>query len=76
MFTRHARQRMELRGVSDEDVEWALRRPIGDPRAGEPGTMWVWGHASGTRVLKVCVRVADPKVVISVAWQDEGGIGP
>ena len=62
---------MARRAVSEQDVESALRRRIGAPNPGEPGTMWIWGHAAGGRVLKVCVRVDEDDYVITVAWPDQ-----
>ena len=57
------------RGITENDLEWALRRQTGQPQAGEPGTIWIRGFASGGRILKVCVRVADRDFVITAAWQ-------
>lgn len=67
-FDDHARERMVDRGVTEEDVTWALRRRIGAPEPGQPGSVWIRGHASGNRVLKVCVRSSDFNYVITVAW--------
>ena len=67
-YSRHAEEKMEGRGVAKADVETALRRPIGDPEPGQPGTIWIRGHAPGGRILKVCVRVAEQDFVITAAW--------
>jgi hypothetical protein len=61
---------MAKRAISEEDVERALRMRIRDPTPGEPGTLWVWGHAAGGRTLKVCVRTTDQDFVITAAWPD------
>lgn len=61
---------MERRGIMEDDVASALRRPSGQPSPGEPGTMWFWGYAAGGRILKVCVRTADHGYVITAAWPD------
>ncbi len=72
-YSKHARERMADREVSDVDVEAALSHPIGDPAPGEPGTVWVRGYAVGGRVLKVCVRADDTSYVVTVAWPGHGG---
>jgi len=60
---------MIQRGVADEDVELALRHPIGDPAPGAPGTLWIEGYAVGGRILRVCVDAADQMFVITLAWR-------
>lgn len=67
-YTRHARERMKDRRVTETDVNAALSREI-RRTAGEPGTIWIWGYA-GSRVLKVC-RQATEDLVRTVAWGDE-----
>jgi hypothetical protein len=61
---------MELRRVSETDVEQALSHPIGAPEAGQPGTSWIRGYAVGGRILKVSVRALDTEFIITVAWPD------
>jgi hypothetical protein len=61
---------MAKRGITEQDVEQALRRRAGNPTPGEPGTLWIWGIAAGGRRLKVCVPIADQEFVISAAWPD------
>ena len=61
---------MAERGITDDDLAWALGRPYGLPFPGEPGTMWLRGYASGGRILKVCVRAAEPDFVITAVWPD------
>jgi hypothetical protein len=68
-YSDHARERMEERGITEADVETALKRRIGQPGPGESGTIWIRGHAAGGRTLKVCQRPADGKIV-TLAWQD------
>lgn len=65
----YARKRMRQRAVTEEDIEWAMRRQIRQT-PGEPGTVWIHGHAAGGRILKVCVRADDHDQVITVAWPD------
>lgn len=60
---------MARRGITEADVEWALRRE-NRREAGEPGTIWIHGMASGRRELKVCVRANDNDYVITAAWPD------
>jgi hypothetical protein len=72
-LTQHARDQMRRRGVTDEDVEMALQHEISRD-AGEPGTIWIRGHAVGGRILKVCVTMSDTDpVIITVAWPDVRG---
>jgi hypothetical protein len=60
---------MAERGVTEEDIQWALRRRQ-RTAAGSPGTIWVWGYARG-RLLKVNVNADDQEYVRTVAWADE-----
>jgi uncharacterized protein YuzE len=64
-FSRHALERLRQRGISRVDVVTCLRRPIGGPSPGEPGTIWVRGHAESGRILKVCVPLDDRRFVIT-----------
>jgi len=68
-YSDHARERMGERRVSERDVELALRHSIGDPAPGQPGTLWVEGHAVGGRILRVCVAASDRTFVITLAWR-------
>jgi hypothetical protein len=71
-YSKHARERMAEREVTEADVEAALAHPIGAPGPGEPGTVWIRGYAVGGRILKVCVRADDHSYVITVAWPGYG----
>jgi hypothetical protein len=62
---------MVEREITEADVESALSRPSGDPTPGQPGTIWLWGYAASSRILKVCVRTADQEYVITAAWPEE-----
>jgi hypothetical protein len=53
-YSQHAQQMMRRREITEEDVEWALKRPCGN-RPGEPGTVWIRGYAAERRILEVCV---------------------
>ncbi len=61
---------MRSRGVTADDVALALSRPIGDPHAGETGSLWIEGLAVGGRILRVCLDAADARRVITVAWKE------
>jgi hypothetical protein len=67
IITLNARDQMRRRGITDENVEQALRRPVGN-RPGEPGTIWIRGTTGG-RILEVCVTLADKSYVVTVAWK-------
>lgn len=58
---------MAERRITEEDVEWALNRQT-DTSPGEPGTIWIHGHASGGKILNVCVRLPDKCYVVTAAW--------
>lgn len=66
-YSNHARRQMRLRRFTEQDVELALARPTGN-RPGEPGTIWIHGHATGGRVLSVCVKLDDRRYVVTAAW--------
>lgn len=68
-FSEHARQRMHQRGITEQDVAQALARPIGAPVPGRGPTVWIRGHAVGGRILKVLVRAADRRYVITAVWE-------
>jgi hypothetical protein len=67
----HARKRMRQRGITERDVELALRRRRGTPSPGPPGCIWIWGFAEGNRVIKVGVLMADQNYVKTVAEPDQ-----
>ena len=69
-YAPHAVKRMQQRGIAEADVEMALRRRIGQPGPGQPGTMWIRGHAVGGRILKVAVFTTDTLFVQTAVWAD------
>ncbi len=69
-LTRHARQRMAERRISEHDITSALRRPSSPPRAADSGKTWVFGYATGGRILKVLLT-ADGSKVVTAAWPHE-----
>jgi Domain of unknown function (DUF4258) len=69
-LTSHVRARMAQRGITEADINWALAHPVGAPRPGTPGSIWVLGSTAGGRVLKVCVQAHDRDQVITAVWRD------
>ncbi len=71
-LTRHARERMEARGISEEDVKLAFERPDGVRHPGNrPDTVVHIGYSTHGRRLKVILDAADSDRIISVMWKDE-----
>jgi len=68
-YSNHARQRMRRRVFTEDDVERALARPVGN-RPGEPGTIWIHGVTTGGRILSVCVKLDNRRYVVTAAWRD------
>jgi dienelactone hydrolase len=69
-LSKHARDRMAERGITDADVRSALNRRSGQPRVGSNGTIAVLGYASGGRILKL-VLTPNQEEIITLAWPDE-----
>lgn len=68
IFTDHARRRMVERGITQEQIQLVLNRPLGDPGPGAaPGTLVIEGQV-GARRLKVIRSAAEPPVIVSVWW--------
>jgi predicted alpha/beta-fold hydrolase len=74
-YSKHARDQMQRRGVTEDDVEWALKRQTGD-RPGEPGTLWIEGWAVGGRILSVWLTLPSKRFVVTVAWLHRGEEAP
>lgn len=72
-FDPHALKRMKQRGVSELDVELALRRRIGYPTPGPTGSIWIRGYGEGNRIIKVGVRTTDQNYVKTVGDPKPGG---
>jgi hypothetical protein len=68
-FTDHALDKMAERSITRQDVETALRRPIGDPGPGAPGKIVIQGYAAGARILNICVPMNDHELVITAYWE-------
>jgi dienelactone hydrolase len=69
-FAPHARQRMTERGITDADVEAALKHRLGQPRPGDNGRIVVLGYAPGGRILKI-VLTPDEQCIVSVMVRGE-----
>jgi hypothetical protein len=67
-LTRHVRERMEARDISDAQIFEALAHEI-RRTPGQPGTVWIHGTVAGGETLKVRISV-DKTVVITAAWPD------
>ncbi len=67
-YSNHALRRLAQRGITQDDVEWALKRQL-DPFPGQTGTVWLRGAAGGGRILKVCVPLHDHHFVITAVWE-------
>lgn len=68
-FTDHAREQMERRDVTEEDVETAMRHRVGAPVPGSgPGNVVIEGIATGGRRIQIVCSAADLDLVISV-WK-------
>jgi len=67
-WTRHSLERLAQRGITKEDVEYAINHPNGNKTPGQMGSVWVYGHTGSGRILKVCVATDDPTRVITAVW--------
>jgi hypothetical protein len=61
---------MALREISEDDLWAALDRPNGHPAATATGNIWVYGYATGGRILKVLLT-PDKMTIVTAAWPDE-----
>ncbi len=69
-FTRHARQQMARRAITEADVQGVLRRPIGSALPGSrPDTVVLVGVGRGGSRLKVVVDSADWNTVVTTYWE-------
>ncbi len=70
ILTGHAKDRLQSRGVSEDDIRNALRRRIGRPKPANPGKVVVLGYASRGRILQVVLPV-DESVIVTAYWLDK-----
>jgi Domain of unknown function (DUF4258) len=69
-LSRHARDQMTARQITEADVRAALNRRIGQPRVGSNGKIVILGYAARGRILKL-VLTPDQEEIITLAWPDE-----
>ncbi|MFG3441579.1 DUF4258 domain-containing protein [Nonomuraea sp. NPDC047897] len=69
LLTQHVKERMELRGITEDQIFKALAREI-RRRPGSSGKICVFGIVPGGRILKV-VLTHDSTQIITAAWPDE-----
>lgn len=68
-YSRHARDRMAERGITEAEVEVTLNRPVGRPEAGtSPGTIKVTGATQGDEGALQIVVTADGQFVVTL-WR-------
>lgn len=68
-MTDHVRLRMIQRGITSEQIQYALNHSIRE-RPGQGSSIWVFGHVPGGRILKVCLSAYDRSEVLTAAWPD------
>lgn len=69
-LTSHALERMAERGITENDIEYAMNHRMGYPEPGNrPDTMVVRGFARGGGILKIVVSAADEGVFVSAMWE-------
>ncbi len=68
VFTKHARERMKERNISDQDVQRVLKRGVPDPGCSEhyERGCWRYRRRSGETVVVVVVHPPDKVVLITV----------
>jgi hypothetical protein len=64
-YSDHARERMEQRGITEDEVTNALNRTTGPPLPGDTGRIVVFGYGRGSRILKI-VLTSDRQTIVSV----------
>lgn len=69
-LSRHARKRLVLRGITEEDIVSALSRPLGPPKAGDGGNIVIDGYSRDGKVLRVILS-SDRELVVSAMWRSK-----
>jgi hypothetical protein len=64
-YSTHARERIEEREITEDEVINALKRTTGPPQPGDRGNLVVYGYGRGSRILKI-VLTSDRQTVVSV----------
>lgn len=67
-YSGHAQRRMAQRGITKEDVEFALSRTVGGPLPGDNGNVVHCGI--GTKGRRLRVVLASDGVVVSAFWEE------
>lgn len=68
-YSRHARERMRQRGISDQEVEHVIQNPELSYPTREGNTI-LEGTYQGRRIKVIIVRDSDPPHVITTAPRD------
>lgn len=68
IFSRHAKRRLALRGITEADVLVALSRALGPPEAGDGGNLVIDGYSREGRLLRVILS-PDRGLVVSAMWR-------
>lgn len=71
-FTRHAKNRKRLYGITDEEVETALVTGRHEDDPNSSGGKRVTGQA-GNRQLKVCYVIEKDQYIIKTMWVEKRG---
>lgn len=65
-FSRHARERMQERRVTESEVREALGGVLSETPGKTPAERNLWGSTRQGRRLRITVRAGDPTYVITV----------
>jgi hypothetical protein len=72
IFTNHAKEMMEIRRISEAEVEKALENSREETPGRTPLEVNRWGYTDGGRRLRITVRAKrPPEVVITVVAPEE-----
>jgi hypothetical protein len=69
IYSRHARKRMALRGISEQDVEFILRHPHTE-YPDRDGNRVLVGDRGGRQLKVIVAQDSDPQFVITTAWRE------
>lgn len=71
-LTKHVKQRCIERGITEEQVIYAVNHKIRRAPSGQFGSFYIYGYVPDGRILKVCLATDDPSRVITAMWPTEG----